>query len=240
MSNDIKIEILKSTTIVGEFSQATFRKGNYFLSFRCDNNETVSDLEQMKFIVIYSEVGHPNHYRYVGVNNLLVYPPARPKPMNIYEVFEFMETSKVPNYCINRILDASRISTKGFIRSYMPAKRSPIGKSTREAVYAMYDGHCAYCGKKIAYEEMQVDHVDSHYRHQGEDDISNYLPSCRDCNGLKSDYLLEEFRNVLIPQCARANPNSNCRAGRICKAYKLKWNKNKIVFYFEKLTKSEK
>lgn len=33
-----------------------------------------------------------------------------------------------------------------------------IDKQKREAVYAKYDGHCAYCGEKIAYKDMQVDH----------------------------------------------------------------------------------
>lgn len=33
-----------------------------------------------------------------------------------------------------------------------------FGKKTREAVYAKYDGHCAYCGRSIDIRDMQVDH----------------------------------------------------------------------------------
>lgn len=33
-----------------------------------------------------------------------------------------------------------------------------ISKKKRMIVYEKYDGHCAYCGEKIAYEDMQVDH----------------------------------------------------------------------------------
>lgn len=33
-----------------------------------------------------------------------------------------------------------------------------ISKKTRLAVYEKYDGHCAYCGREIRYEDMQVDH----------------------------------------------------------------------------------
>ena len=126
--------------------------------------------------------------------------------------------------------------THNWLKSYMPKRRRKIQKDIRESVYAMCDGHCAYCGKPIAMEEMQVDHVDSHYRHEGDDEIGNYLPSCRDCNGLKSDYTLEEFRNVLIPNCAKHNMFGRTnRASRICKAYKLNmFKKTKIVFYFEK------
>ena len=38
-------------------------------------------------------------------------------------------------------------------------KRKTISKKMREAVYDKYNGHCAYCGKKIEYKEMQVDHL---------------------------------------------------------------------------------
>lgn len=34
----------------------------------------------------------------------------------------------------------------------------PISKKVREDVYKKYEGHCAYCGRKIAYKDMQVDH----------------------------------------------------------------------------------
>ena len=33
-----------------------------------------------------------------------------------------------------------------------------ISKKTRVAVYKKFDGHCAYCGRHIAYNDMQVDH----------------------------------------------------------------------------------
>lgn len=33
-----------------------------------------------------------------------------------------------------------------------------FSKKKREAVYAKYDGHCAYCGRSIDIKDMQVDH----------------------------------------------------------------------------------
>jgi len=123
--------------------------------------------------------------------------------------------------------------TMDYCLSYMPTRRAGIPTSVRQKVYAKCKGHCAYCGKKIRIDEMQVDHVDSHYRHQGKDELDNYLPACKDCNGLKSDYLLEEFRNVLIPSCAWSKSG---RKGAIAKAYRLNGiSKRKIVFYFEKM-----
>lgn len=34
----------------------------------------------------------------------------------------------------------------------------------RHAVYAKYNGHCAYCGCEIDYKDMQVDHIKSKCR----------------------------------------------------------------------------
>ena len=34
-----------------------------------------------------------------------------------------------------------------------------ISKKVRLAVYDKYSGHCAYCGKKIDYKDMQLDHM---------------------------------------------------------------------------------
>lgn len=61
-----------------------------------------------------------------------------------------------------------------------------ISKSKREAVYRKYDGHCAYCGREIAYKDMQVDHFLPlrawGIEDAGTDDISNLMPACRMCN----------------------------------------------------------
>ena len=77
------------------------------------------------------------------------------------------------------------------------SKRAPISKQVREQVYNKYNGHCAYCGEAIEYKEMQVDHVVSKYWYNGVDDISNYMPACRQCNFYKSTLSLEDFRKRL-------------------------------------------
>ena len=38
-------------------------------------------------------------------------------------------------------------------------KRRKLNKSERLAVYDKTNGHCAYCGKEITLQQMQVDHV---------------------------------------------------------------------------------
>lgn len=83
-------------------------------------------------------------------------------------------------------------------------KRKTISKKTRVAVYNKYDGHCAYCGKKIEYKEMQVDHLIPVQREQfkkySEEEIEcfrNYVPACRRCNHYKRAHSLEVFRKLI-------------------------------------------
>ena len=70
-------------------------------------------------------------------------------------------------------------------------------KIDRYAVYNKYNGHCAYCGKKIEIKDMQVDHFKpkrSWNGDDGADDLSNLMPSCRRCNHYKRANSLELFR----------------------------------------------
>lgn len=71
----------------------------------------------------------------------------------------------------------------------------------REKVYQKYDGHCAYCGRSIAFKDMQVDH---YYPKRLEgyaltfridiESLENKMPSCRRCNHYKRGELPENFR----------------------------------------------
>ena len=78
----------------------------------------------------------------------------------------------------------------------MKRKRKAIPRGTRQQIYEMYGGRCAYCGREIAIAEMQVDHVESVY-FGGKDDIANYRPACRQCNFYKSTMDVERLREQL-------------------------------------------
>ena len=65
--------------------------------------------------------------------------------------------------------------------------RKAISKKVREQVFKKYNGHCAYCGCELKYEDMQVDHINSVYRaeihgNKVDDSLDNYMPACRSCN----------------------------------------------------------
>ena len=128
-------------------------------------------------------------------------------------------------------------------------------KEERLRVYEMYDGHCAYCGTSIKYEDMQVDHIvpknRGHYSRwseqdgtfvvsQGEDNIRNYMPSCRACNFRKRDMSVEQFRNAIKQQAegllrgaARFQVNMSIAYGLLIPAFDVP-----VVFYFEKVKKN--
>lgn len=86
-----------------------------------------------------------------------------------------------------------------------------ISKSKREAVYRKYGGHCAYCGREIAYKDMQVDHYRPlrswNVKEAGTDDLDNLMPACRMCNHYKRANSLETFRRYIeeIPRKLQDN-----------------------------------
>ena len=75
-------------------------------------------------------------------------------------------------------------------------RRRKLSKAQRLNVYNLFGGRCAYCGKPIAYEDMQVDHVVP-LHNGGADNESNYFPACRMCNYYKSTLTIEKFREQL-------------------------------------------
>ena len=208
----------------------------------------LSKAKEIGFFILLREEGTKNHYRIARPeeHRTLAYRLDDVRPMSIEKAMDWLEDWNSPDNALNATwrVDGAFLYddfSKNLVKSYMPLKRGRIGAADRMAVYNKCGGHCAYCGKPIKYEEMQVDHVESHYRHMGKDEIGNYLPACRDCNGLKSDYLLEEFRDKLIPDCAKKSSmggmcfrRQDTRSARIAKAYGLDKNpKKKIIFYFE-------
>ncbi|MCM1330849.1 MAG: HNH endonuclease [Ruminococcus sp.] len=119
--------------------------------------------------------------------------------------------------------------------------RKKISKATREAVYAKYGGHCAYCGCEIDIKNMQVDHkipvLHGEIGIAAESDIDtleNYMPACRSCNHYKSTLTVEKFRRQIENMCGVLMRDSvtyknAVRFGQVIP------NRHKPVFYFEKV-----
>ena len=115
--------------------------------------------------------------------------------------------------------------------------RHKITKAERQQVHKKYGGHCAYCGKEIEIKDMQVDHMIP-LRLGGADEMSNYMPACRQCNHYKRGNSLEGFREMIerIPE----------KLERDSYIYRVGVNygnviphKMQIVFYFERAGEQE-
>lgn len=124
-------------------------------------------------------------------------------------------------------------------------------KFDRPLIYAKYSGRCAYCGEKITYKQMQVDHIipqvdfvrhvtnrvhiPDFLKHLTPDDVNhidNLNPSCRICNKWKSFHSLEMFRSELHSQVKRLNAYSP--SYRMAKRYgQITEIHSPITFYFE-------
>lgn len=115
--------------------------------------------------------------------------------------------------------------------------RKYISPKVRLAVYAKYNGHCAYCGKEIDLKNMQVDHIDAVYRAEYEgrivdESIKNYMPACRSCNFYKSTSTLEEFRKKVSTLHERLD---KLFIYRLAKQYGMLQEGKMPMFYFEQL-----
>lgn len=114
--------------------------------------------------------------------------------------------------------------------------RRSLSQYERQKVYEKYSGRCAYCGKKIEYKEMQVDHLIplEGYTQNGTNDFENLMPACRRCNHYKRANTLEGWRKMIetIPQ----KLERDSYIYRVAMDYRLvEPMPHKIRFYFEKV-----
>lgn len=116
-------------------------------------------------------------------------------------------------------------------------KRKKLSKSERLQVYQKCQGHCAYCGSRLKYEDMQVDHVIplNGYRQQGTDTLDNMLPACNSCNHYKASMPLESFRRA-IERMPNILMRDNVTYELAVRYGVVRPKKRQIVFYFERST----
>lgn len=128
------------------------------------------------------------------------------------------------------------------------AKHKTLSKSERIEVYNKYKGHCAYCGCKLEYKNMQVDHLIPLYWSEKAsgvgidrkdlDSFENLMPACRMCNFYKSTMSLEKFREQLETLHQRLEKQF---IYRLAKKYGLvSEHPHHIEFYFEKSEEERK
>ena len=111
--------------------------------------------------------------------------------------------------------------------------RKKLSELERRRIYDKTRGRCAYCGCKLQYKKMQVDHVKP-LAHGGENREDNFLAACRSCNHRKGTSSLDSFRRQMeraVGVLARDSVTyrNAVRFGLVIP------NPHPVTFYFEKL-----
>lgn len=130
------------------------------------------------------------------------------------------------------------------------ANRKSISKTTRQKIYAKYNGHCAYCGKEIRYDEMQIDHlipvmlIDSYNvaRNIDREKVEaeeNLMPACRRCNHYKRGNSLECFRGNIETIPRKLEMRNYIFKVAVGYGF-FDPETRKVEFYFEKFGKDDK
>ena len=116
------------------------------------------------------------------------------------------------------------------------AERRHLKKSERLEVYNKMQGHCAYCGCNLKFEDMQVDHVVplNGWIEKGSDTLDNMLPACRSCNHYKSRMPLEGFRKM-VENMPTALIRDSVTYKNAVRFGLVEPKPHEVVFYFERL-----
>ena len=101
----------------------------------------------------------------------------------------------------------------------------------RQKIYQKYGGRCAYCGKKIKFKKLQIDHINPSYT-KTRDRESNLNPSCRECNFWKLNHRIEDYRKRLQKLDKYLAKRTAFKVGKNYGILKTK--KWEGTFYFEK------
>lgn len=66
----------------------------------------------------------------------------------------------------------------------------------RHDIYKKGEGHCWYCGDKLHFSAMTIDHVTPRCNGGGHE-MDNVVPCCKECNSLKGDLDVNLFRHLI-------------------------------------------
>lgn len=98
----------------------------------------------------------------------------------------------------------------------------------REKVFSKTKGKCIYCGCTLDYYNFHIEHMIPKSKLKNDkSNINNLFPSCIDCNLLKGNLEIEDFREKLENFIF---DDTRCRT--LARYYNIK-PKN-ILFYFER------
>ena len=126
------------------------------------------------------------------------------------------------------------------------SNRKRFTHEQRLIIYGKYNNKCAYCGEPLQYKTMQIDHIVPYSRFDlikkkpkdlNLNSFENLNPSCTNCNTIKSNLTIDEFREHIWKALRKKFKKIKKRNGIVKLGFKynlLKLEKKKIIFFFEK------
>ena len=78
------------------------------------------------------------------------------------------------------------------------AKRKKLGKKIRFEVFKRDSFTCQYCGQSAPQVILEVDHIVPVSK-GGDDELTNLITSCRDCNRGKSNIESVSYTHLTLP-----------------------------------------
>ena len=112
-------------------------------------------------------------------------------------------------------------------------KRKKLTAAQRKRLHGSCNGMCAYCGCKLQYEKMQIDHIQP-LSNGGADELKNMLPACRSCNHRKNSESLENYRKS-VENFLNVLSRDSVTYRNAVRYGLLIPNPHPVTFYFEKL-----
>lgn len=111
-------------------------------------------------------------------------------------------------------------------------RRRQLSHEERKQIYERMDRRCAYCGQRLEYEDMHVDHVKPLAK-GGPDIIPNMVCSCEYCNRYKGSRDVESFRRAIYRSLGALERDSLAYRNSI-KYGLIRRTHAPVVFYFER------
>ncbi len=130
-------------------------------------------------------------------------------------------------------------SGTGFLIFYMIFLKKP---ENRVVILEKCNNRCSYCGCKLTYNTLHVDHMIPKMRGKYQiplsphivDCFENYWPCCQSCNSSKSSLSLDEWRENISSKVDRLLRTES--SFQIALKFKqIKPTNKPVIFYFEKL-----
>ena len=99
-------------------------------------------------------------------------------------------------------------------------------ENERKRVYELTQGHCFYCGCKLDFDAFELEHFIAESKGGG--NSGNRVPACSDCNRIKGNNGLDEFRGIL-----NGYKTEDIQVRLMEKYRDVMEKKGGVVFYFE-------